>query len=87
MKVYKVLTQKDKWFSGKFDPEILEKDLNVKQTESLVRQLTKDKPKPKTAGQSIQHAFRNIEDKLAESFNTKVHLKHKKNGSGSLYDI
>lgn len=29
MKVYKVLTQKDKWFSGKFDPELLEKALNA----------------------------------------------------------
>ena len=27
-KEYKVLTQKDKWFSGKFDPELLEKALN-----------------------------------------------------------
>ena len=28
MKEYKVLTQKDKWFSGKFDPNVLEKALN-----------------------------------------------------------
>jgi hypothetical protein len=28
MKEYKVLTQKDKWFSGKFDPENLERALN-----------------------------------------------------------
>ena len=28
MKEYKVLTQKDKWFSGKFDPALLEKALN-----------------------------------------------------------
>jgi hypothetical protein len=28
MKNYKVLTQKDKWFSGKFDPEKLEQALN-----------------------------------------------------------
>lgn len=27
--VYKVLSQKDKWFSGKFDPESLEKALNA----------------------------------------------------------
>src|SRR5688572_8379866 len=26
---YKVLTQKDKWFSGKFDPEKLEQALNA----------------------------------------------------------
>ncbi|MBO5224348.1 MAG: DUF4177 domain-containing protein [Clostridia bacterium] len=28
MKEYKVLTQKDKWFSGKFDPERLESAIN-----------------------------------------------------------
>ena len=28
MKEYKVLAQKDKWFSQKFDPETLEKALN-----------------------------------------------------------
>ena len=28
MKQYKVLTQKDKWFSGKFDPQKLEVALN-----------------------------------------------------------
>lgn len=29
MKEYKVLSQKDKWFSGKFDPERLEEALNA----------------------------------------------------------
>ncbi|MBC2602279.1 DUF4177 domain-containing protein [Puniceicoccus vermicola] len=29
MKEYKVLTLKDKWFSGKFDPEKLEQALNA----------------------------------------------------------
>ncbi len=29
MKEYKVLTQKDKWFSGKFDPERVEEALNA----------------------------------------------------------
>lgn len=29
MKGYKVLTQKDKWFNGKFDPIKLEEALNV----------------------------------------------------------
>jgi predicted rRNA methylase YqxC with S4 and FtsJ domains len=28
MKEYKVLTQKDKWFAGKFDPEKLEQAIN-----------------------------------------------------------
>ncbi len=29
MKEYKILTQKDKWFSGKFDPERLEQAINA----------------------------------------------------------
>lgn len=29
MKEYKVLTQKDRWFSGKFDPQRLEQALNA----------------------------------------------------------
>ena len=29
MKEYKVLTMKDKWFSGKFDPEKLQEALNA----------------------------------------------------------
>lgn len=29
IKEYKVLTQKDRWFSGKFDPEKLEEALNA----------------------------------------------------------
>lgn len=29
IKEYKVLTQKDKWFSGKFDPENLEQAINA----------------------------------------------------------
>ena len=29
MKEYKILTQKDKWFSGKFDPQRLEGAINA----------------------------------------------------------
>ena len=29
MKQYKILTQKDKWFSGKFDPQRLEEAINA----------------------------------------------------------
>ena len=29
MKQYKVLSQKDKWFSGKFDPQKLEEAINA----------------------------------------------------------
>lgn len=29
MKEYKIITQKDKWFSGKFDPQKLEDKMNA----------------------------------------------------------
>jgi hypothetical protein len=29
MKEYKVMSQKDKWFSGKFDPDTLEQAINA----------------------------------------------------------
>ena len=46
MKEYKVLTQKDKWFSGKFDPERLQDALNAyaQQGWNLVTCATADVP-------------------------------------------
>ncbi len=46
MREYKVLTQKDKWFSGKFDPVVLEKALNAysQQGWRLVTAVTADIP-------------------------------------------
>lgn len=36
MKQYKLLTQKDKWFSGKLDPERLEEEINAYAIEGWV---------------------------------------------------
>lgn len=36
MKEYKVMSQKDKWFSRKFDPEALENGLNAYASEGWV---------------------------------------------------
>ena len=46
MKEYKVLTQKDKWFSGKFSPEKLEAALNsyAQQGWKVVTSATADVP-------------------------------------------
>ena len=46
MKEYKVLTQKDKWFSGKFDPIKLEEALNAyaKQGWKVVSSFSADIP-------------------------------------------
>ena len=63
---------------------IREKELSVRQTEALVRQLYKAaqaKNKPEAGNQQI---YKQITDKLAEQFSTKVHLKHDKKGAGSI---
>lgn len=46
MKEYKILSQKDKWFSGKFDPAVLEEALNAyaKQGWNLVAAFSADIP-------------------------------------------
>ncbi|MDF2698904.1 MAG: hypothetical protein K0Q49_460 [Haloplasmataceae bacterium] len=55
MKEYKVLTQKDKWFSGKFDPIKLEGALNsyAQQGWELVTCATADVPGFGTARQEF----------------------------------
>ena len=44
MKQYKVLTQKDKWFSGKFNPETLESAINAEQGWRVISCATADFP-------------------------------------------
>ncbi len=65
--------------------EIKEKELSVRQTEALVRNLYKgaDGVK-KSAKTSLPDAYKKIEDKLASHFSTRVKLKHSKNGSGQI---
>jgi ParB family transcriptional regulator, chromosome partitioning protein len=65
--------------------EIKDKELSVRQTESLVRNLYKgaDGVK-KSAKTSLPDAYKKIEDKLASHFSTRVKLKHSKNGSGQI---
>ncbi|ANI89460.1 chromosome partitioning protein ParB [Arachidicoccus ginsenosidimutans] len=66
--------------------EIKEKGLSVRQTEALVRELSKDKnttAKAKPAN-TLPPAYKKIEDNLASYFGTKVKLAHSKNGNGSI---
>ncbi len=65
--------------------EIREKGLSVRQTETLVRNMYKqDGAVKKTAKTQLAPAFQRIEDKLASQFDTRVRLKHAKNGSGQI---
>jgi ParB family transcriptional regulator, chromosome partitioning protein len=63
--------------------EIKTKGLSVRQTESLVRNLYKEKA-PKKGNNSIPDSYKKVEDKLASHFSTRVKLKHSKNGSGQI---
>ena len=64
--------------------EVTDKDLSVRQTENLVKQLYKLNPVKKEVKNDLQQAFRKIEDNLASQFNTKVKLKHSKKGNGTI---
>lgn len=63
--------------------EIRTKGLSVRQTESLVRNLYKEKSTQKTKS-SLPEGYKKVEDKLASHFSTRVKLKHAKNGSGQI---
>lgn len=67
--------------------EILEKNLNVRQTEELVRNLYKaEKAGAVKSSQKsdLPAAYRKIEDNLASHFATKVKMVHNKKGYGSI---
>ena len=64
--------------------EIKTKDLSVRQTENLVRNLYRESDEKKTPAASLPDAYKKVEDKLASHFSTKVKLKHSKNGSGQI---
>jgi ParB family chromosome partitioning protein len=65
--------------------EIKDKELSVRQTEALVRNMYKDagvvKKPPKS---NLDPAFQKIEDKLASHFSTRVKMRHGKNNSGTI---
>ena len=63
--------------------EIKTKGLSVRQTETLVRNLYKEKIQKK-GSHSLPDTYKKVEDKLASHFSTRVKLKHIKDGSGQI---
>lgn len=66
--------------------EIKEKDLSVRQTEKLVRDMNADdnKSSSKSKKPKLPPAYKRIEDNMASHFSTKVKLDRKNNGKGSI---
>ena len=65
--------------------EIKEKNLSVRQTEALVRNMYKHgEAVKKPVKNSLPPGFQKIEDKLASHFSTRVKMKHSRNGSGQI---
>lgn len=65
--------------------EIKQRDLSVRQTETLVRNLYKENGAAKKAvKKGLPQVYQRIEDKLASQFETRVKMKHSANGSGQI---
>ena len=62
--------------------EIKTKGLSVRQTETLVRNIYREKEEKK--GEELPPAYKKVEDKLASHFGTKVKLRHGKDGTGAI---
>ncbi|HVF97225.1 MAG TPA: ParB/RepB/Spo0J family partition protein [Flavisolibacter sp.] len=63
--------------------EIKTKGLSVRQTESLVRNIYREKEEKKNT-ETLPPTYKKIEDNLASHFGTKVRLRHGKDGSGAV---
>jgi ParB family chromosome partitioning protein len=63
--------------------EIKAKGLSVRQTETLVRNIYRDKDEKKPV-EALPPAYKKVEDKLASHFGTSVKLRHSKDGSGAI---
>jgi ParB family transcriptional regulator, chromosome partitioning protein len=64
--------------------QVKQKELSVRQTEALVRQLYKSAPVKTAVKGALPQAFQRIEDNLASQFGTKVKVNHSKKGNGSI---
>ena len=65
--------------------EIKRKELSVRQTENLVRNLYKEADAAgKEEKTSLPPTYKKIEDKLGSYFSTRVKMKHSNNGSGQI---
>lgn len=66
--------------------EIIEKQLSVRATEELIKELSQQKTgtKAKAKSTELPPAYKRIEDQIASHLSTKVKLDRKKNGKGTI---
>jgi ParB family chromosome partitioning protein len=64
--------------------EIKNKNLSVRQTEDLVRNIYKHTPVKKSVKATLAAPFKKIEDNLASHYGTRVKMQHNKKGQGSI---
>jgi ParB family transcriptional regulator, chromosome partitioning protein len=64
--------------------EVLEKDLSVRATETLVKSFSLKKKDAKTEEKQLPPAFKRIEDQISSKLSTKVVLDRNKSGKGTL---
>ncbi len=64
--------------------QVKSKELSVRQTEALVRNIYKNDGHVKKIKSSLPVAYQKVEDKLASHFGTRVKLKHGKNNNGQI---
>ncbi len=67
--------------------EIIDKDLSVRKTEELIKELANKKStknKESKSSNALSLPYKKIEEQIASHFSTKVNLQRKKNGKGSI---
>lgn len=75
----------DKELQYKLAQEIIDNDLNVRQTEKLIKDIEKDKTKAKKIEKdNLNPYYKDLEGRLENLFNTKVHLNQKNKNKGKI---
>ncbi len=66
--------------------DIIDRDLSVRSVEDIVRGTPKTKKKPATISEKFLKGmeYKQIQKRLEDKFETKIEVKHRKNGSGQI---
>ena len=79
-----LLGLEDEGMLKKAAEEVLEKNLSVRETETLVRGMTKAKPVKKTRVLRNEAAYQEVENRLKERLGTQVSIKRRADNAGRI---